>query len=149
MTTVSCGGNILINIGPNKYGIIEPIFEERLTQMGDWLTINGEAIYNSTPWRFQKDAEASGVWYTTKKSNKRRVIYAIVLEYPYTTSGVNLFSLGNGLLDEKSKVRMLGYVDPLMFYKSSESVYVKFPNKQNMDVVGLNYAWTLKIDVPL
>lgn len=33
-TTVSCGGNILINVGPSKYGTIDPIFAERLTDMG-------------------------------------------------------------------------------------------------------------------
>jgi alpha-L-fucosidase len=35
--TVSTGGNILINVGPTKEGTIAPIFEERLTQLGDWL----------------------------------------------------------------------------------------------------------------
>lgn len=32
--TVSCGGNLLVNVGPNKAGIIEPIFVERLLDMG-------------------------------------------------------------------------------------------------------------------
>ena len=35
-STVSCGGNILINVGPTKEGTIIPIFEERLRQVGDW-----------------------------------------------------------------------------------------------------------------
>lgn len=33
--TVSTGGNLLMNIGPTKDGIIPPIFEERLRDMGD------------------------------------------------------------------------------------------------------------------
>jgi len=32
--TVSCGGNLLMNVGPTKDGIITPIFEERLRGMG-------------------------------------------------------------------------------------------------------------------
>lgn len=32
--TVSCGGNLLMNVGPTKDGIISPIFEERLRGMG-------------------------------------------------------------------------------------------------------------------
>ncbi len=30
--TVSCGGNILVNVGPTKEGMIIPIFRERLHQ---------------------------------------------------------------------------------------------------------------------
>lgn len=32
--TVSCGGNILVNVGPTKSGIIEPIYADRLLEMG-------------------------------------------------------------------------------------------------------------------
>ncbi len=38
--TVSCGGNLLVNVGPNKDGTIETVFEERLTQMGQWLKVS-------------------------------------------------------------------------------------------------------------
>ncbi|CAK9797257.1 BRAFLDRAFT_56888 [Anthophora quadrimaculata] len=78
--TVSCGGNLLLNVGPTKDGIITPIFEERLRGMGDWLKINGEAIYSTKPWIAQNDTLTSNVWYTQHKSKKQ--IYAIILEWP-------------------------------------------------------------------
>nr|CAH7755772.1 unnamed protein product [Callosobruchus chinensis] len=76
-STVSCGGNLLMNVGPTVEGTIAPIFEERLTQMGDWLSVNGEAIYGTKPWVHQNDTNEGGVWYTAKGD----VVYAIVLKY--------------------------------------------------------------------
>jgi alpha-L-fucosidase len=58
----STGGNVLINVGPTSYGKIEPIFEERLRQMGLWLKVNGEAIYSSIPWKHQNDTINKNVW---------------------------------------------------------------------------------------
>lgn len=84
VTTVSCNGNVLINVGPTKYGTILPIFEERLRDLGEWLKVNGEAIYAAKPWVFQNDSITPHVWYTSKVESKQLMhIYAIVLEYPY------------------------------------------------------------------
>ncbi len=52
-----------MNVGPTHDGRIVPIFQERLTQMGSWLKVNGEAIYASKPWRVQNETTTKGIWY--------------------------------------------------------------------------------------
>lgn len=60
--TVSFGGNYLLSVGPTKEGVIVPIFQERLLALGRWLDTNGEAIYESKPWRVQMENSTDTVW---------------------------------------------------------------------------------------
>lgn len=87
-------GNALINVGPTKEGIIPAFFEERLLQLGEWLKINGEAIYDTSPWLYQNDTLNPDVWYTGKTKQLKNAntlaktkviftdIYAFFLKWP-------------------------------------------------------------------
>jgi alpha-L-fucosidase len=61
---VSRGGNFLLDIGPAADGTIPPIMEQRLLEIGDWLKVNGEAIYGT---RF---AGRSCQWTEGRKPNQ-------------------------------------------------------------------------------
>jgi len=55
---VSRGGNFLLDIGPDEHGKIPPIMQERLLQIGEWLKINGEAIYGTSRWKVPSQGTA-------------------------------------------------------------------------------------------
>lgn len=74
---VSRNGNFLINIGPRGDGTLVPEQVERLRAMGDWLKINGDAIYGTRYWK-ENTQENEHLSFTTKG----KVLYAIKREEP-------------------------------------------------------------------
>ena len=46
---VSKGGNYLLDVGPTAEGLIPEACIKRLTEVGGWMKINGEAIYGTSP----------------------------------------------------------------------------------------------------
>ncbi|GGI65379.1 alpha-L-fucosidase [Enterococcus alcedinis] len=48
---VSKNGNMLLNIGPKGDGSFSATDQQIISDIGGWLAINGEGIYESKPWR--------------------------------------------------------------------------------------------------
>lgn len=150
-STISCNGNLLINVGPTKDGIIVPAFEERLTQLGEWLAVNGEAVYGSKPWKHQNDTATPHVWYTAKAD----VVYVYVMRWPKNEQ-LYLESLE---LSPQSRVTMLGLPTEQTFaWASAQSLEdvgqlraarkgttVKFPTL-TPDKLPTPWAWVLKVE---
>jgi alpha-L-fucosidase len=67
--------NLLLNVGPMPNGRIQPEFESRLEEMGQWLERNGESIYGTRGGPIPP--RAWGV--TTRKASK---VYVHVLDWP-------------------------------------------------------------------
>ncbi len=55
---VSKNGNLLLNIELFPDGSIPPEQKEIITTVGDWLKINGEAIYGTRPWKVFGDGKS-------------------------------------------------------------------------------------------
>ncbi len=70
---VSRGGNLLLNIAPDANGKWDDTAYARLKEIGEWMKINGDAIYDTKPmipWQY-------GNFAFTKKGNK---IYAFYMK---------------------------------------------------------------------
>jgi len=155
--TISCGGNLLMNVGPTHYGKITPIFEERLTQMGQWLKPNGEAVFESKPWIFQNDTLTPNVWYTSKVRSEdglaknrlynpqvenNTVVYVFLLNWPDS----NKLKLGSPKMTERTTVSMLGYTSPLSYGPLQPSgLEIDLSSIQWTKLPSL-WAWVLKLE---
>ena len=120
-----------MNVGPTKEGAILPIFEERLTQVGGWLNINGESIYESRPWLFQNDSLSKDpeVWYTQSKDGS--TVYGTALGWPMNDE--NSLTLGDVKTGPDTEIFLLGYDQPLHFSSTEleSGVTIQFPPLQN------------------
>ena len=75
---ISGGGNLLLNIGPDAEGLIPPIMEDRLLQLGAWIAANAEAVYGSRARAAGPHSCGKTLFFTEKPA----ALYAISTVYP-------------------------------------------------------------------
>jgi alpha-L-fucosidase len=150
---VSKGGNLLLNFAPMADGTFPEEQVALLLGMGEWLRINGDAIYGTRPWkkfgegpsrlanpdklpeRDRIHREAVGdIWlpsYTAKDfrfTKKGAVLYAIAMNWPASGQAV-IASLARGadLQGEITQVKLLGHAEPLAFTRDADGLKIILP----------------------
>ena len=69
---VAKGGSMVLGVGPTPEGLIEPGVIKVLEKVGQWMDVNGKAIYSTTITPNYNDGE---IWFTASKDGKK--LYAI------------------------------------------------------------------------
>lgn len=75
----SKGGNFLLNVGPTSEGLFPEPSIERLKDIGEWMKLNGEAIYETQASPFQK---LDWGRCTQKVKGENTILYLHVFDWP-------------------------------------------------------------------
>ncbi|MEN7551740.1 alpha-L-fucosidase [Rapidithrix thailandica] len=134
---VSENGNLLLIVNLDGKGALPDYQRTRLEEIGEWLKINGEAIYKTKPWLVSH--EGDNLRFTQSKDEK--YVYVICNEWPGRQVIIESVFLGT-----ESKINMLGSDTPLQWSYDGKKVIVEIPESLE-NQKPCNYAYVLKIEL--
>ncbi len=139
---VSKNGCLLLNVGPKADGTIPAQAEQILLEIGQWLKMNGEAIYGTRYWQVfgegptqeaqghmgerqgRKPFTAQDIRFTTKGNT----LYAIALDWPKSEMVIHALAAGSKLASKPVRsVQLLGLKEKLQWKQTAEGLVVHMP----------------------
>ena len=150
---VSKNGNLLLNFGPRSDGTIPEEVQQVLLSVGAWLSVNGEAIYGTRPWRIYGEGPtkvAAGSFHDTDTANytaedfrftaKGDVLFAIGLAWPASGEAVIRSLATTAGSEAVQDVSLLGSDRKLQFEQRADGLHVQLPEQPPG-----RYAYVLRV----
>ncbi len=136
---VSKNGCLLLNIGPKADGTIPAEAKKILTEMGEWLNPNSEAIFSTRPWKIYGEGptkvskghhsegeNAEATFEDIRFTTKGDILYAIALDWS-KNGNFNVKSLATGNKLELKKVKSVELIGgkKVSWKQTSEGLQIK------------------------
>lgn len=151
---VSKNGCLLLNIAPKPDGTIPAEQRRMLLDIGNWLEVNGEAIYGSRYWKIygegptetvegdmEEEEDKGFVAEDIRFTVKDDALYVICLGWPGKECRIKSLGTKAALLDKDiATVGMLGASGELEWSQGRDALAIKTPKKK-----PCRYAYTFKI----
>jgi alpha-L-fucosidase len=152
---VSNNGCLLLNVGPKPDGTIPDQEQKILLDLGRWLSVNGEAIYGTRPWKISSEGPTKAVAGSFKDTAsqpftpqdfrftaKGETLYAIALRWPEDGKLVIKSLAAHSPLTKGAirEVKLLGSNARLKWQRTRDGLIIQLPATKPCD-----YAYALKI----
>lgn len=135
---VSKNGCLLLNIGPKADGTITDEEQEILREIGKWMKVNGEGIYDTTYWQVFGEGPtqiAEGAFTDVNRmaftsedirfTYKAPYVYVHVLVWP-KDGKVSIKNMGRKKFDAVIEdISVLGYENPVSFRHTEEALEIQ------------------------
>ncbi len=142
---MSKGGNYLLNVGPTAEGVIPQPSVDILRKVGQWLKVNGEAIYGARPTPFGAEFGKAS---ETNKDQRGQPVFEQAKEWRATAKPgriyIHLFTWTKefsveGMKDKVMKAYLLS--DPqrrgLKFTQADGKLVLQLPERAPSDLASV------------
>jgi len=135
---VSKGGNLLLNIGPGPDGKWDNNAYDRLQEIGNWMAINNEAIYNTEG---RETFAERNLRFTKGKDGRLFVIYLVSENEAKLPADIVITTV---IPQKDAVIHLLGFKNPVKWKKTGNALILSIPKEMQNNPPG-KYAWVFSI----
>lgn len=130
------GGNLLLNVGPDQNGVIPKNMENKLKEIGNWISNNGEAIYETEAGPYPHLISWGSI--SQKKEKDNTILYLNVMDWP-KSGKFTLFGLNNKVLKASllATGKKISFKSELEAISGNNIITLNVPKKQPNEYVSV------------